>query len=94
MSSPWARRFSPVIDAPNAGAIGPVLATAGMVGVFVASVRAPITGLVLLVELTAGGHFLLVQATTTLAADLFAASVRDRPVYEALRERDAQRASA
>jgi hypothetical protein len=29
-----------------------------------------------------------------LAAYLFAASVRDRPVYEALRERDARRATA
>jgi len=76
------------------GTLGPVLATAGMVGVFVASVRAPITGLVLLVELTAEGHLLLVQATTALAAYLFAASVRDRPVYEALRERDARRGSA
>jgi len=70
------------------GTLGPALATAGMAGVFAASVRAPITGLVLLVELTAEGHLLLAQATTTLAAYLFAASVRDRPVYEALRERD------
>jgi chloride channel protein, CIC family len=76
------------------GTLGPVLATAGMVGVFVASVRAPITGLVLLVELTAEGHLLLAQATTALAAYLFAASVRDRPVYEALRERDARRGRA
>ena len=34
------------------GALGPALATAGMVGVFSASVRAPLTGLVLVVELT------------------------------------------
>jgi len=82
--------------APNlgGGTLGPALATAGMVGVFVASVRAPITGLVLLVELTAEGHLLLVQATTALAAYLFAASVRDLPVYEALRERDARRVDA
>jgi CIC family chloride channel protein len=70
------------------GTLGPVLATAGMVGVFAASVRAPMTGLVLLVELTHSGRFLIPQATAALAAYLFAAAVRDRPVYEALRERD------
>jgi CIC family chloride channel protein len=73
------------------GALGPVLATAGMVGVFAASVRAPLTGLVLLVELTHAGHFLIAQATSALAAYLFAAVMRDRPVYEALRERDDRR---
>jgi CIC family chloride channel protein len=73
------------------GTLAPVLATAGMAGVFVASVRAPITGLVLLVELTAEGHLLLAQSTTALAAYLFAAGVRDLPIYEALRERDARR---
>ncbi len=70
------------------GTVLPVLATAGMAGVFAASIRAPLTGLVLVVELTHAGHLLLAQATTALAAYLFAAAVRDRPVYEALRERD------
>jgi chloride channel protein, CIC family len=76
------------------GSLLPVLATAGMAGVFAASIRAPLTGLVLVVELTHQGHLILAQATTVLAAYLFAAAVRDRPVYEALRERDARRASA
>jgi CIC family chloride channel protein len=70
------------------GTLLPVLATAGMAGVFAASIRAPLTGLVLVVELTHEGHLLLAQATAALAAYLFAAAVRDRPVYEALRERD------
>lgn len=75
--------------APDLGGGGllPILATAGMAGVFSASVRAPLTGLLLVVELTHNGHLLLAQATTALAAYLFAAAVRDRPVYEALRER-------
>ena len=72
------------------GTLGPVLATAGMVGVFAASVRAPMTGLMLLVELTHSGRFLIPQATAALAAYLFAAAIRDTPVYEALRERDDQ----
>lgn len=66
----------------------PVVATAGMAGVFSASVRAPLTGLMLVVELTHTGHLLLAQATAALVAYLFAAGVGDRPVYEALRERD------
>jgi chloride channel protein, CIC family len=73
------------------GTLLPVLATAGMAGVFAASIRAPLTGLVLVVELTHQGHLLLAQATAALGAYLFAAAVRERPVYEALRERDAQR---
>ena len=73
------------------GTLEPVLATAGMVAVFAASVRAPMTGLVLLVELTHSGRYLIPQATAALAAYLFAAILRDRPVYDALRERDARR---
>jgi CIC family chloride channel protein len=78
----------------GSGALGPVLATAGMVGVFSASVRAPLTGLVLVVELTHRSNLLLPQAITAIAGYLVAAGVRDRPIYEALRERDARRASA
>ena len=70
------------------GTLGPALATAGMVGVFSASVRAPLTGLVLIVELTHHGQLLLPQAVATLAGYLTAAALRDRPIYEALRERD------
>jgi CIC family chloride channel protein len=76
------------------GMLLPVLATAGMAGVFAASIRAPLTGLVLVVELTHQGHLLLAQATSALAAYLFAAAVRDRPVYEALRERDVRTSTA
>ena len=58
-----------------------------MAAVFAASVRAPATGLVLVVELTHGGHLLVAQATATLAAYVVATVLRDPPVYEALRER-------
>lgn len=77
--------------APDGGGSLPALATAGMVGVFTGSVRAPATGLVLVVELTQSDHLLVAQMTTALAAYLVATGVRDRPVYEALRERDARR---
>ena len=74
------------------GTLGPALATAGMVGVFSASVRAPLTGLVLIVELTHHGQLLLPQSIAALGGYLTAAALRDRPIYEALRERDDQRA--
>jgi len=76
------------------GTLGPALATAGMVGVFSASVRAPLTGLVLVVELTHQSHLLLPQAIAAIVAYLVAAGLRDRPIYEALRARDDRRASA
>jgi CIC family chloride channel protein len=63
-----------------------------MVGVFTASVRAPLTGLVLIVELTHHGQLLLPQSIAALGGYLTAAALRDRPIYEALRERDDQRA--
>ena len=75
------------------GTLGGALATAGMVGVFSASVRAPLTGLVLIVELTHHGQLLLPQAIAALAGYLTAAALRDRPIYEALRERDDHRAA-
>ena len=75
------------------GTLGPALATAGMVGVFSASVRAPLTGLVLIAELTHHSQLLLPQAVAALAAYLMAAALRDRPIYEALRERDDRNAA-
>jgi CIC family chloride channel protein len=64
-----------------------------MVGVFSASVRAPLTGLVLIAELTHHSQLLLPQAVAALAAYLMAAALRDRPIYEALRERDDRNAA-
>jgi chloride channel protein, CIC family len=75
------------------GTLGPALATAGMVGVFSASVRAPLTGLVLIVELTHSGQLLLPQAIAALGGYLTAAALRDRPIYEALRARDERSAA-
>jgi H+/Cl- antiporter ClcA len=74
-------------------ASAPALATAGMVGVFAASVRAPATGLVLVVELTHSDQLLVAQVTTATVAYLLAAVLGDRPVYEALRERVAPAAN-
>jgi CIC family chloride channel protein len=82
--------FHAVAPDLGGGTLLPVLGSAGMAGVFAASVRAPLTGLVLIVELTAEGHLLVAQATTVLAAYLLAVVLHDRPIYEVLGERAAQ----
>jgi chloride channel protein, CIC family len=69
----------------------PACAMAGMVGLFTASVRVPITGVVLILEMTNGQHQLLEFVVTSLAAYLVAAAFHDRPVYEALLQRDLAR---
>lgn len=69
------------------GTLLPVLATAGMAGVFSASVRAPLTGLILIAELTGAAHLLFPQATTVLVAWWLAGALRDPPIYEGLRAR-------
>ena len=75
------------------GARTEALKTPTIPAVASASVRAPLTGLVLIVELTHHGQLLLPQSIAALAAYLTAAALRDRPVYEALRERDERNAA-
>ncbi len=72
----------------------PALAMGGMVGLFVAVVRVPITGIVLILEMTDNQHLLLELTVTALAAYLVATALRDPPVYDALRERDERKAAA
>ena len=69
-------------------AVTPALAMAGMVGVFTASVRVPVTGVVLILEMTNGQHHLLEFTITSLTAYLVATGLRDQPIYGALLERD------
>jgi CIC family chloride channel protein len=68
--------------------VTPALAMAGMVGLFTASVRVPVTGVVLILEMTNGQHHVLEFTVTGLAAYLVATWLRDRPIYEALLDRD------
>jgi chloride channel protein, CIC family len=65
----------------------PALAMAGMVGVFTGSVRVPVTGVVLILEMTNGQHHLLEFTITALVAYLVGTGFGDRPIYEALLER-------
>jgi CIC family chloride channel protein len=71
----------------------PALAMAGMTGLFTAVVRAPITGIVLIEEMTSGQEQLLELTVAALAAYIVATVLRDRPVYEALAARDARLAA-
>lgn len=64
-----------------------VFAVIGMGGLLTAIVRAPLTGIVLMIELTGKYDFMLPLLVCCLVAYGVAEAVRDRPIYEALRER-------
>jgi CIC family chloride channel protein len=63
-------------------------AVVGMAAYFTAIVRAPLTGIVLMVEMTGNYGLVLPLLAACLAAYGLADLLRDRPVYEALLERD------
>lgn len=60
----------------------------GMAAFFASSVRAPLTGIVLILEMTANQEQLFSLCVTCLVAYLVAERLHDRPVYEALLEYD------
>ncbi len=68
-----------------------ILAVLGMAAFFVSSVRAPLTGIVLISEMTGGYQVLFPICIAALAAYLVAEAVRDRPLYDALLEADLDR---
>ena len=71
-----------------AGTVAPVaFAVIGMGGLLTAIVRAPLTGLVLMVELTGQYDFMLPLLVCCLAAYGIAELLREAPIYEALRLR-------
>ena len=63
-------------------------ATLGMASMLAGSVRAPLTGVVLIVEMTSEYNLLYALLVAAFAADLVAERLRDHPIYEALMERD------
>lgn len=62
-------------------------AIVGMAALFAATVRAPFTGLVLVVEMTATTSLTVPMLAATAAATLTAYAVRSAPIYDTLRER-------
>ncbi|MDB6127165.1 MAG: Chloride channel core [Verrucomicrobia bacterium] len=64
-----------------------IFAVLGMGALFTAIVRAPLTGIVLMIELTGKYDFMLPLLVSCLAAYGVAEGLRNRPIYDALRDR-------
>lgn len=75
------------VVAPTWAAHPEVFAVIGMGGLLTAIVRAPLTGIVLMVELTGKYDFMLPLLVCCLVAYGIAEVLREPPIYEALRER-------
>lgn len=63
------------------------MALAGMAAFFAATVRAPLTGIVIVLEMTAATSMALPMIVATAGAVLAARAVRAEPVYASLRQR-------
>ncbi len=64
-----------------------VFAVAGMAGIFASTVRAPLTGLVLAVEMTSNFELILPLIITSVTASLVTAFLGNQPIYTTLLER-------
>lgn len=69
----------------------PMLVAAGMAALFAASVRAPFTGAVLLVEMTGSPALALPLLLSSLVAHGLARALGARPIYASLLERERRR---
>ena len=72
---------------PDLGIEPEAFAVVGMAAFFSGVVQAPVTGIVLVIEMTAGFTTLLPMLAACFAAMLVANVLRDAPIYESLRER-------
>ena len=64
-----------------------IYAIAGMAGIFSATVRAPLTGLVLAIEMTSNYELILPLIVTTVIASVFTALLGNEPIYTTLLKR-------
>ncbi len=64
-----------------------IFAVAGMAGIFASTVRAPITGLMLAVEMTSNFELLLPLIFTTVTASIVATLLGNQPIYTILLQR-------
>jgi len=75
----WCRWF-------NAPGLQPTeFALVGMAAFFAAIVRAPITGIILIVELTGSSNYFLAMLGATFASATVATLLKDPPIYDSLR---------
>ncbi len=79
---------SSISSAPGSTGAFPVV---GMAALFAAIVRAPLTGIVLILEMTANYSLMLPLLAATFIAYGLADILGDRPIYQALLERDTLR---
>lgn len=79
---------------PDFGSVTVAFAIAAMGGLFTASVRAPIVGVVLTLELTGSYQLAMPLLTTCLVANLSAQWLGGRPIYEELLDRTLRQAKA
>ena len=92
----WGLLFAGGFDAVwpgNATQLAVPMALVGMAAFFGATVRAPVTGLVLVAEMTATTEVLVPMMAATVAAVLAAYLVGSPPIYDSLRERMPDEAS-
>ena len=84
--------FGHVVDAAIPGlAVRPeAFAFVGMAAFFAGTVRAPLTGIILVIEMTGSSSLLLPLLAACFGAMLVAEILRDPPIYEALKERAAR----
>ncbi len=78
--------------APQIVPIPGVFAVVGMAAYFTAIVRAPLTGIMLIVEMTGNYSQMLPLLVSCFSAYVVAESLKDLPIYEALLERDLKQA--
>lgn len=64
-----------------------IFAVAGMAGIFASTVRAPLTGLVLAVEMTSNYELILPLIITTVTASIFTTMLGNKPIYTTLLKR-------
>jgi CIC family chloride channel protein len=69
-------------------------ALVGMVALFTASVRAPMTGIVLITEMTATASLTLAMFAAAAAALFMTTALKGRPIYDSLRDRMLERRAA
>lgn len=72
---------------PNIVTQAGTFAIAGMGGLFAATVRAPITGILLVIEMTSNYEMILPLIVTCLGATMVAQALGGRPIYTQLLER-------
>lgn len=77
--------------APSIVPIPAVFAVVGMAAYFTAIVRAPLTGIMLIVEMTGNYSQMLPLLVSCFSAYLVAEFLKEMPIYEALLERDLKR---